>query len=228
MVCITGKIELAVLHAAAAAPSSCGARELPLGLAVVKRPDCRDESGLGFTSMPTLLKDTHGITEPRMTAVPPTMASRASGAFGDMAGRSSTRSCHPGAWHGPRRIRLPAGRSRPSSRCRRPAGRRIEPRCPGSHLVCTALGPRRDIRSAPVPAGPAVGARLPVGHELSRPALGPVEVARCSCGCHFVSLVCGPITLHLRDRGADRFARLTKFFWAKCSARRISPLPRKS
>ena len=47
--------------------------------------------------MPTLLKDTHGITEPRMTAVPPTMASRASGAFGDMAGRSSTRSCHPGA-----------------------------------------------------------------------------------------------------------------------------------
>lgn len=158
MVCITGKIELAVLHAAAAAPSSCGARELPLGLAVVKRPDCRDESGLGFTSMPTLLKDTHGITEPRMTAVPPTMASRASGAFGDMAGRSSTRSCHPGAGTGHEGSGCqPGGAAHPAGAGGQPGG--------GLNRVVLAV-----ILSAP-PWGPAVTSDRPRSRPV--PPLAP-------------------------------------------------------
>ena len=103
---------------------------------------------------------------------------------------------------GPRRIRLPAGRSHPSSRCRRPAGRRIEPPCPGSHLARIPLGPRRGVRSAPASAGTAAGARLPGGEKLLTPPLDPVEVALLSGRCHLPSLVCGSYDAALTGPGS--------------------------
>ena len=141
--------------------------------ATTTRPRTTDAAcAPGLTSASVLLKEIQGISEPRTTAVPPAMASTASWAFGDMAGRSSTHSCHPGGGAGQEGSGCqPGGATHPAGAGGQPGGglNRVVPTVlsPASPWVPAVASERR--RSRPVPpvsVSPAVRNSLP--HRLTR------------------------------------------------------------